>query len=659
MRLHSIILAGFRCFGPEPQLIEVTSELTTLVGPNASGKTAVLQALCKLFGVTRAQRTVRRSDFHLPPGVPPDDRTKRSLFVDVIIALPELAKGTATAHTVAPAFRHMQIAGPKAMPVCRIRLEAQWEDDGTTEGEVTQNLYWVDKLGDKIAEDDKRTVSPLDRGLIQVYYTPATRDAEDQIRASTGALAARLLRAIEWSRKTRDTVDAATKELSKAFGAEAAIDAISAALSDRWKELHDEKTDTDPALTLTSQRFEEVVARIQVLFQQGPAAIQRGLDALSDGQQSLFYFALAAAVFDLERAAVAGKIKGFRAEELRIPALSIFAIEEPENHLSPYYLARIVEQVRSIIAGDSGQAFITSHAPAVLSRVNPEEVRYCRCDQKTRVTNVKAVKLPAKDDEAVKFVRGAMLAFPELYFARFVVLVEGDSERIVLPRLAEADGFLVDPSFVAIVPLGGRHVEHFWRLLNGLAIPFATLLDLDLGRSGGGFGRVKTIINHLLEAGVPRAKLLAIEGGELSQEALDRMHEWDSSRAELLRGWTGALRDYGVFFSEPLDLDMTMLAAYPEAYEAIIPKGGGPKMKPEDAAKIVLGEGGKGLAIYQDKLASYADYMAAYRYHFLTHSKPATHLRAFAHLDEETMETQMPETYRALLNYVNANLKRD
>ena len=29
-------------------------------------------------------------------------------------------------------------------------------------------------------------------------------------------------------------------------------------------------------------------------------------------------------------------------------------------------------------------------------------------------------------------------AYPELYFARFVLLVEGDSERIVLPRLAEA-----------------------------------------------------------------------------------------------------------------------------------------------------------------------------------------------------------------------------
>jgi putative ATP-dependent endonuclease of OLD family len=61
--------------------------------------------------------------------------------------------------------------------------------------------------------------------------------------------------------------------------------------------------------------------------------------------------------------------------------------------------------------------------------------------------------------------------YPELYFARFVILGEGDSEQVVLPRLASALGLEVDPAFVAIVPLGGRHVNHFWKLLNDLHIP--------------------------------------------------------------------------------------------------------------------------------------------------------------------------------------------
>src|SRR5207302_4623419 len=126
--------------------------------------------------------------------------------------------------------------------------------------------------------------------------------------------------------------------LADAFGGEAAIDAINDALSDRWWELDDSVLATEPSLTLISQRFQEVVAKIQVLFKREPGKIQTGIEGLSDGQQSLFYFALAAAVFDLERKAVAGDIEGFRADELRIPSLTVLAIEEPENHLSPYYL---------------------------------------------------------------------------------------------------------------------------------------------------------------------------------------------------------------------------------------------------------------------------------------------------------------------------------
>jgi putative ATP-dependent endonuclease of the OLD family len=597
VRIASLTIAGFRSFGPEPQRIELAGNLTTFVGGNAAGKTAILQALSKMFGVTRPLRTVHRSDFHLPAGVAPDDRSARDLFIDVVISLPELAKGTATAHSVAPSFRHMHIAAPKEEPRCRMRLEACWEEDGTADGEVTQELFWVDTLDETVEDDHKHPVSPADRGLIQLYYTPASRDASAQIRATTGALAARLLRAIEWSTATRDAVGTATKNLSAAFRAEAAIDSMSQALAGRWNELHDGHTDTDPSVRLVSKRFEDVVAHIEVTFQQGPAEIERGLDALSDGQQSLFYFALAAAVFDLERKAVTDKIKGFHADELHIPALSIFGIEEPENHLSPYYLARIVVQVRSIVSGDAAQALVTSHSPAVLSRVEPAEVRYCRCDPKTRVTTVKAIELPTNGSEAAKFVRGAMLAYPELYFARFVVLVEGDSERVVLPRLAQARGIILDPSFVAIVPLGGRHVQYFWRLLNGLSIPHLTLLDLDLGRKGGGYGRVKTILGHLIESGEDRANLLAVEGDEvLTNEEFEGMYEWDSSAAVELASWVSFLQDFRVYFSKPLDLDLAMLTAFPEAYEAIVPKGGGPAMKPDAAAKVVLGEGGKGIS---------------------------------------------------------------
>ncbi|OJH41789.1 ATP-dependent nuclease [Cystobacter ferrugineus] len=654
MRIKNVTISGFRSFGPDPVNFELAGDLTVVIGPNAAGKTALLQALAKLFGVTRAQRTIHRTDFHLAPNADPADRTPRDLFIDVIIELPEFAKGSATAEAIAPTFRHMRIEHPNAPPKCRLRLKARWEDDGTLEGEVSQELYWVDTLDAAPNEEQYHPVSPSERGLIQLYYTPASRDAEAQIRATTGALAARLLRAIEWSESTKKAVEEASQGLQATFNTEAAIKAISAALAHRWSALHDEKTDTMPSLSLIGRRFEEVVNHINVVFQQGPMGIERGLESLSDGQQSLFYFALAAAVFDLERDAVANSIEGFHAEELTIPALSIFAIEEPENHLSPYYLARIVNQVRSLVSDGAAQAIVTSHSPAVLSRVEPKEVRYCRCEPQTRLTSISAVPLPEDDQEAAKFVRGAMLAFPELYFARFVVLVEGDSERVVLPRLAQALGLLIDPAFVAIVPLGGRHVQYFWRLLNGLRIPYATLLDLDVGREGGGFGRVKTAIMQLLAIGFDKNQILSTGNGVLSDAKLANMHTWSN---EHLDSWVGSLKRYGVYFSSPLDFDMSMLAAFQDAYTLTIPSGGGPKTTVEKAAEAVLSKGG--LIAYEGKLSAYKPLLPAYRYHFLTHSKPATHLRALVGVDDETLSKGMPNCLRSLFEQVKTHLRRD
>lgn len=660
MRLESVTLSGFRCFGLDPLKVLISPEVTAVVGPNAAGKTALLKALSKVFGVSRAERTIHRSDFHLAADADSDDRTARNLFIDVVIALPELADGTATPETVAPSFRHMLILREDKPPVCRMRLEARWEDDNTVEGEVSQDLYWVDTLDEAPAEAKKHPVPPADRGLIQLYYTPASRDAGAQVRATTGALAARLLRAIEWSDKARESVDEATDALTEAFEGEQAVSAIGKALQARWSTLHDEATDTKPRLSLVSRRFEEVVGNIAVIFEQGPDGHERGLDALSDGQQSLFYFALAAAVFDMERQVATGKIKGFHKDQLRIPALSIFALEEPENHLSPYFLARILDQVRSLTEDGSAQALVTSHSPAVLSRVEPREVRYCRCDPETRVSTIKKIKLPKGVGEEAKFVRGAMLAYPELYFARFVLLVEGDSERVVLPRLAEALDLLIDPAFVAIVPLGGRHMQHFWRLLAQLEIPYATLLDLDLGRAGAGFGRIKTAIENLIEVGVPKNELLKLEKGVLADEDFAKMHTWqDAEDRAILRGWINCLKKYGVYFSEPLDLDLAMLAAFPEAYEAVVPKGGGPRMEADKAAEAVLGTKGPGLTLYTGPYEDHPPLFPAYRYHFLTKSKPATHLAALTHLKKSTLKADMPKVLAELLAHIAKNLRRD
>jgi len=48
MKLHNIRLSNFQSFGTEPTELTL-ADITYLIGPNGSGKTALLQALCRLF----------------------------------------------------------------------------------------------------------------------------------------------------------------------------------------------------------------------------------------------------------------------------------------------------------------------------------------------------------------------------------------------------------------------------------------------------------------------------------------------------------------------------------------------------------------------------------------------------------------------------------
>lgn len=78
-----------------------------------------------------------------------------------------------------------------------------------------------------------------------------------------------------------------------------------------------------------------------------------------------------------------------------------------------------------------------------------------------------------------------------------MIFGEGDSEEIIIPKVLELYSTEIDSHSISVVPLGGRHVNHFWRLLKSLQIPFITLLDFDIDRNGGGFGRLRYAIEQL------------------------------------------------------------------------------------------------------------------------------------------------------------------
>ncbi len=639
MYIEQLILTNFRCFGPASTTIDLTSGLTTFVGVNGAGKTAVLQALQRLFGITGDQRHLRRQDFHVP-GAEPMAPFQRTLVLEAILAFPELDARGANAGAI-PEFFQQMAADHAGRLKCRLRLEATWTDDGSLEGTVEQK-YWAVRAFGPFAEGDRIELKALDRTRIQMIYVPASRDGASQV---TAFLRGRLWRAINWSLGVRQTFADAGATLNGAFAAEPAVDMVVGAVARRWQEVHTAGTDTTPLFRPIDLRFQEFIRKVEVVFRPDEAGRERALDDLSDGQRSLFHLAMTAATLDVEASIAANPgAVGFQPGGIPLPALTLIAVEEPENNLAPFFLSRIVRQIEDLTRGPRAQAVISSHSASILARVDPSQVRHFRLNPADRTARVRAIRLPPHQEDASKFVREAVRTYPELYFARFVVLGEGASEEVVLPRLAEAMGLDIDRSFVAVVPLGGRHVNHLWRLLTDLDIPYATLLDLDWGRDGGGWGRIKTACAQLLEVGVALQAIFAKpnRAGPAANLATFDNHAVDDFAG--LTNWATALRQQNIFFCTPLDLDYSMLRAFPAAYQLAEPGRQGPSRQ-GDPRSAVFGEAGRG-DLYT---AAQEPLLRWYRYLFLGRGKPSTHVRVLSGQKPEVLAASAPEELRALL----------
>jgi putative ATP-dependent endonuclease of OLD family len=642
LKLAKVRLSNFQSFGDAPTELEL-DDLTFLLGPNGAGKTALLQSLARMFSLDPSQRRIRRTDFHVPmdedPAHAPESRV---LWIEADFEFPQLAVDDGNAHPGVPGnFAHMQLAVAQGPAKVRFRLKAMLEDDG----EIEESLTYVVRANAHGEPEEEARVQKHERNAIQVHYLPARRDPAEHISYAANALLGRILRAADWG-AAREAIARLTGDISDALAGNAAVDGISHHLASHWEALHRGAFYANPSVSFARNEIEGLLRHVTVGFTPGHAEAIVDFSRLSDGQQSLLYVSLVLSLQEIGRKVLAGELDAaFDIDRLRPAVFNLVAMEEPENSLSPHYLGRVMRALTGFAENEGAQAIIATHAPSLLKRVSPHRVRYLRLGT-ARVTVVKSIVMPARDDEAYKYVREAIQAYPELYFSRFVILGEGDSEEIVLARMLEAKGILADDSSVSVVPLGGRHVNHFWRLLNGLSIPHVTLLDLDLARHQGGWGRVRYAAKQLLA-------FPEIAPG-LTQANIDAIAPWNGPLRirDSDPGWIPYLEGLGVFFSTPLDLDFTMLRRYPASYdidEAL-------EIGDPDAQTVssVLGKGHAQADQYTEEERRHFD---AYHSRFKVGSKPVWHLRALSERSDEELVRDMPEVIGRLIDSVAQKLQ--
>ena len=685
MKLTKVIINNFRSFG-ESQIIELNNQ-TVLIGNNSSGKTTVLQALSKLFSDKQNDRIIKKSDFHLPKGSRPGENT-RNLFIETIFEFDEL-DGTLYSPAIPSFFEHFTVSQDGAKPFLRIRLESSWEDDGTIEGSIDTQIYYISSGKEEFKEEDKHRAPRKDLDKIRVLYVPASRTPEKELGNASGSMLSRLVNSINWTEDEKKEITDKIDELNNTFLSESgALTQINQEIQKSWELYHEDNRFSQAELIINSSEMAAALRQIALKFSPTTTEEAFTVSDLGDGLRSIFYFSLVDSILDIELEITKDREENPDNPRFKLipPVLTILAIEEPENHIAPHHIGKLIKRFKQLGNNDNSQVILTSHSPAIVKRIEPEDLRYLRIENNDRVlqTIVSDIQLPQAIDESYKYIKGAIQAYPELYFAKLVVLGEGDSEELLLPKFFDLLGLEIDSSQISVVPLGGRHVNYFWKLLNALRIPHITLLDFDNERYGGGWGRIQYAIKQLILNGVAKEKLVTVTTESqktrvLDDDEIDKIKDWKIDRPDnqLLEGWIKMLEKFNVFFSAPLDIDFLMLQHYRKYYLDILSEKEGPvisyadsggnnkKVKLTDLDRIdKLQFEGLEKRIVEAKIATLKDksgpgdsftreekeLMIWYQYFFLGRGKPTTHMQFLSSISDDELTRNLPPVFEKIVN---------
>lgn len=480
MFISEIRIENFRTFGSGDRafVLALNPGLTALIGENDAGKTAVIDALRLVLG-TRDQEMVRveATDFHQRPG---EERSNQIIIRLTFHGLTAADRGTFAEFLT-------------------------YEDVG---GQVSTSmiLTWVAKRSSK--ENTSRRIAPpewrtgangdgplLDfgaRSLLTATYLRPLRDAERAMSAGRGS---RLSQILQHTKEIKDTgvpfkadalagLDPKTLSVlglgdyaSFLFGESEGIKATRTKLNENYLAPLSFANDPLQARIGVSGHAEDAI-RLRQLLEKLEVALAPMADPESAhtrglGSNNLLFMAC-------ELLLLAAESDGF----------PLLLIEEPEAHLHPQRQLRLMSFLQAQAAkerpdGQTIQIIATTHSPNLASELPLSHLALIEGGRAFPLSEGKT-KLSKSDYRFLE--RFLDVTKANLFFARAVLIVEGDAENILLPVIAKLLGRDFPEFGVSVVNVGGvglgRYARVFMRedpIADGeIGIRVACMTDMDV-----------------------------------------------------------------------------------------------------------------------------------------------------------------------------------
>ena len=463
MYISEIFASGFRCFSADSPLnLSLQAGLNILVGPNDAGKTAIVDAPRHVLW-TRGDDFVRldAADFHVKPnGERASELLIRCSFDGLL--------PTERARFLEWCTNE---AGHLRLHVC-LRAALRSLPGG---GTIVTTQYRAGKDGDGPAlEGDLRE-------YLKATYLRPLRDAERELRSGRRSRLSRILGAMPaMAAQSKPAEGGAAPTLVDVLGAadqsvnsNAGVGSIQRSVNTTYL---DKLSFADDLLSATlglgaKGSFEQILERLELYLNPKPGHTERTNRGL--GYNNLLFMA---------------------AELLLLQShpehVSFLLIEEPEAHLHPQHQSLFMQVLQDRASSPNAaeparkqvQVLLTTHSPGLAASADIESMVMV-VGHKIFPLRAGQTALAADDYSFLRRFLDATKA--NLFFARGVIVVEGDAENLLIPAVAKKLGRPLGKYGVSIVNVGHVGLFRYSRILrrpNGtpMPIPVALIPDRDI-----------------------------------------------------------------------------------------------------------------------------------------------------------------------------------
>ena len=478
VHISDIGIENFRLFGAGKEAFQLSLKpgLTALVGENDAGKSAVIDALRFVLG-TRDQDSMRLelADFHNTPS------GHRALEVSVRLVFSGLTAADRSAFAEYLTYRQ---AGSSEAILILTWIARRADTDGPRR---FMPIEW--RTGEKA---DGPLLDAGARFLLQATYLRPLRDAERAMSAGRGSRLSQILQhtkeikehGAKFDLKIDPSPDPTTLSVLGLGDYTNYLIESSHGVRGTRKKLNEEYLQhlsfsgdlLDARVRISghrddSTRLRQLLEKLEVDLAANDLA--EGAHYRGLGSNNILFMACELLLLSTEA-------DGF----------PLLLIEEPEAHLHPQRQLRLMAFLQARASktradGQSIQIIVTTHSPNLASVVKLANLvlikdgrGYSMAEGQTKLT---------KSD--YRFLERFLdVTKANLFFARGVVIVEGDAENILLPVIAKLIGRDFEQYGVSVVNVGGVGLSRYGRIFmrdkpetaGEIRVPIACITDMDV-----------------------------------------------------------------------------------------------------------------------------------------------------------------------------------